>query len=504
MRWLRVSLVFIVLLLPAGAAGRPSSLALLVSELHAGVAPAVGELVRRGHRVGLVVVSRLPADAARADELTELLARRIADVPGSADAPETMPRTVLSAAADLPSAAIREARRAGWTRLLVVVAAVHDGRLVLSGELFATDHWLWGDGARPVGGVAGHVFAARRLDAELRTRLGLPRPAGKRVWRSSGLTIDGLKGLTGRVLALAVGDVDGDRDDELLLLTRGELLVMEAEPRPNELRTVARANLGDLPRAEVVSREPAGSLYLTDLSGDGQPELLLTTTDLRHGQVWTWGPGGLRVLPSTAASPLCDDTPADGTSAAFCGVPVGEIGSGQLAFQPLLRGRPTAAEEILLWHPGGSPDRLSEAALAASDGAWIRWVPGPGSESWRPLVATLDGRGTLRIYRDHPSPLPWCTLEGTGFAVALADLDDDGAPEVATAADGTASQADRLRIVRLRAEGQTATLWESAMAPIQALAAGDTDLDGRLELVAATWEPALDRSELLVVRWEVP
>ncbi|MGC4117089.1 MAG: hypothetical protein QM765_21515 [Myxococcales bacterium] len=104
----------------------------------------------------------------------------------------------------------------------------------------------------------------------------------------------------------------------------------------------------------------------------------------------------------------------------------------------------------------------------------------PGGPAF--VIANPDGAAVLLDADLKPAPLPG----QYGAALALGDLDSDGALEIV--ATGLARSDDRIRIVR---SGSSAPLFESEVVPANLVlaAAGDLDGCGRDEAVLAGWTP---------------
>jgi hypothetical protein len=113
-----------------------------------------------------------------------------------------------------------------------------------------------------------------------------------------------------------------------------------------------------------------------------------------------------------------------------------------------------------------------------------------------PLVATAiagsDGRLEVQVARSCSAQDVGCaaepvtlTLAGTGAAVALADVDHDGRPEVITTGDGAPGDADRVTVYTIDGAAARRIYQRPFTGGVVALAAGDADGDGGDEVFAA-------------------
>ncbi len=229
----------------------------------------------------------------------------------------------------------------------------------------------------------------------------------------------------GEVLAVACGDLDGDGGMELALVSRarvsiGKVVNGKFVPR----KSAAWSQLAS--RAPVPMREPIGGAAVVS---DGERARLLVGTTDRGGVALDASlslVGSLRGVPIAASEDACA-TPNAATSA-FEGDPVAcasDGGGGAVRFaSPAARCDAVAAFDVV--RPDGS---VRSAAIAREPG----------------------GRLDVRFGEATR------TIEGVGAQLALADLDQDGVPEIAASAaagedaivvrtwDGESEPRERLR-----------------------------------------------------------
>ena len=527
-----VAFAFALAALARPALARPSTLERLAVDFQADAAPALRALLARDHRVALAVDPSLPKEAASAAAFVDRLARRLAVLPPeSADAGEPERLTILSgegtaegegaAGGPVPrsrEAVVHAARREGWSRVLRVEVFVREGRLVLLGEILATDGLLWEPVLRPVAGITAHFYAADRLDAELRGLLGLPVSPLPTAWDARPLPVFDLPGgggaLPGHALALAVGDVDADGDDEILAVTRTALHVFRQAD--GVLRRaappVALAPLAGVSRAR--SRVPLGAIALLSFIGvgradEGGVDVVVTTSDLASSVVLSWRGDGLRPLPAgpDALGTACaaDGAGADRTALLLCGFPVGEGASGELLLRPLERGRATFRPLLDRWQAGAVAAPPATPVRGAGVAMLRRWLATAAEGAPLVIDARLSTAGLLRLDRaasTGEAPRPWQRVRGVGTAFALFDANDDGVAELAGSSSAPPGASDALTIWTFPEGAGPREVWRSApagLAPIEAIAAGDVDHDGTPDLIVATHAPHASDSHLLLV-----
>lgn len=306
--------------------------------------------------------------------------------------------------------------------------------------------------ARPAHADALAVWRRVQAAVERAVVERAPRPPVpvKVTWRERRI---GALDLGAALLAMAVADVDRDGRAELVALTTHEVIVLAVGA--SGLRQVGRAGVGGAPAAQR-PRDPVGALVIE--AGATETVVWARSSEAADAVRLAWrGKGGLVEIGRAAAYPLCRDLSAD-----------------------LVKGRNYFGAAQAVWAPGAMPMELP----AEFFGAVCRddLVDAAG----RPLaVAAVVGvdRALRVVCRGAAGACDGIErqVDGAGVATAIADVDNDGHPEVLSTRGG--APGDRDRVTVLGRDGKVFA--RDFQAGVVGLAAGDVDGDGDRDVVAA-------------------
>jgi hypothetical protein len=359
------------------------------------------------------------------DDLTELLVARLRAA------------GVRSAAAGQGDAAW--ARAAGFERLLRLDVEVAGGRLRASGSVTALTTSPWA----PASETRAHLFVETPLDAELRAYAPpIAAPPGR--WQARGVPVGDVD-----VLALDVGDTDGDGRAEVVGATAAEVVVWGWDgTRLVERRRLPMAGrpAAQRARAEVASVVVADGGLVAHASWFAE--------GMRRGRDGTTAPARGFAFPGVEAS--CELAPGvDWFTAAGCSA------------------------------GAGLPERFW-AAAGLRGGA-------------RATRAAVDVNGTLWVQLGPAiaAPMAPLSLRGVGAQLALAAL--DRGEFVVTSEPVQPGEADAVVVRALTAGLPVVYRADRLPGGVRALAAGDVDGDGHGEIVAAIRDRAARRTELWIV-----
>jgi hypothetical protein len=433
-----------LLLLLGAAPAQPTCLERVSSEV-------LSKLTQTGLEgpVGLVVDAKEPA-----------LARAAATVVCARLTRERFSCEVLeSAAADAPALATRR-ELASLVRLSL---SSDEATLFAKGDALETWKNFWAGSEPTRGPRAAALGVACELDAEVAAFLGVslattPPPAVPLELKLSSLTR-----WNQQPIALAAGDLDGDKRSELVVLL-GEELVVVLSPEGKQL---ARYDLSSAPAAQATPREPFGAVAVVQ----NPPRVVAWSGRRARAEVLSLN--GVTLKPAAAAQ---EWIPLDGLSA--------RLEPGLNRFLP----------EVLV---GGRGTRLPGGFQATSTRAGVTLLVWPD--------------GTATVTRQFP---PAGRIGDVGCGSALADVDHDGQPELLVSTARTAGDADELRLLPLfTAEGlatngqsirSTTPSWQATLkGRVIVMTGADLDGDGGEELVFGTWL-ADGAGELWVARRVVP
>jgi hypothetical protein len=310
----------------------------------------------------------------------------------------------------------------------------------------------------PAGGLA-ELFRelGATLDAVIAERVPRPPVPVQVSWRDRRIgSID----LGAPLLAVTAADLDRDGKAELVALTTREVVLLAVRERALVER--ARALLGGEP-APVRPRDPVGVLAV-DAAADGGAVLVARSSERADAVRFGWRKGRLVELERRAGFPLCG-----GSMELAPGRNYFTAASAQVGGERLLAPLPAEFFSALCTGPmvdarGG---RIVVAALVDLDRVLhVRCRTAAGREC---AAATVKGRD----------------YDGVGVAAEIADIDNDGVPEVLTTRGGAPGDRDRLSVFSLVA-GKVAKVYSKDFhAGVVGLGAGDLDGDGDLDVIVA-------------------
>lgn len=359
------------------------------------------------------------------------------------------------------AAAERSARERDLRTLIRVTLSAENTRLVARGDVLHTWVNFWA-GATPTrtGGPAAALAATVDADAAAMTLASAVVPNVTSAAAPLRLTLGLLARLPAPAAAIAIGDLDGDKRPEIVVLTDDELLAFSPDGR-----SLARYDLRSLPPASRPGREPFGALSIQ------AGKVVWLSGRRAHGEALAIAGG---VAKATG--------PAD--EAALDGVTV-RLVPGINAF---------AAEANWFGKPVALPAPLTATNTRAG------------------LTLFLFANGTGAITRGVP---PSTVFSQAPSAAVLADLDGDGIIELLSTSARFFPDSDEVRVLpaaaveaiaaRAGSLGEATPVWSGATprGRILAAAAGDLDGDGAEDVVLGAWLPD-GTGELWVAKRSAP
>jgi hypothetical protein len=332
-----------------------------------------------------------------------------------------------------------------------VQAEIARGQLRVTADVYRATRSVWERAREPVPAPTAHAHAAGRIDGEVRSFLAPVTLVGARIDRAMVEEKE--------IVALACGDIDDDGAIEIVTLSRRRIAVGRA--RSGRFVTLRSALLRDFSGiAPTPLREPLGGVALVP-SRRGPPRLDVGISDRARGSRLD---GELRLLGAINGVPFATSQ-----------------GDACLRFQ-------------------GSPLATTVAKCADSDTAAVPFeIDGPLDAAAGATFVTADGVArTVDATRDPRTGEVTLhalgrtsSLSHAGAQMALADLDQDGAPEVISTLDVLPKPAgdvdDALVITTLEQDG---SLREKSRTPVatgvRAVAACPPEGGGSASVVLAT------------------
>jgi hypothetical protein len=431
------------------------------AEERAGLGADVVSALAKVPRGALVVFAPLQSDieTSRGEELARLVAYSVsARLEGS-----TVHTTPLSKSAGAAAAV----RFGAW---VWVQSEVRKGELRLTVDAYPVVKNSWERLRQAVHAPVAHGFAARPIDAEIRSffpPILLEQAKVTRVAHDEG-----------EILAIACGDLDGDGGLEVALATAQRITVGRFRKEAFVVeQSVPWSGLGK--RAAVSLREPLVNLvFMHDTSNTSF--LLAGSTNF----------GGARLGPSFQHfGPEMRGVPFLLGSDVRCATALPESGAldgifGECA-SPEPRSGTQAKEATQASQPNHgeakreAPDLWAPPAAYFDAFAALDLIQRDGTHS--AVVAAREPNGRLRLRRGATAQV----VEQMGAQLALGDLDLDGTPEIVTSLNVTNDADDAILVLSWAPSGMRQRARIAAPGGVRALAVCPPEEGARPAWVAA-------------------
>lgn len=291
-------------------------------------------------------------------------------------------------------------------------------------------------------------------------------------WRARRMgTVD----LQAPLLAVAGADLDGDGTSEIVALTtRDVLLLRRVDSRRVDI--VARVAMPSAPPS-VRPRDPVGQLAIEARAGG--PVVLARSSGSARGIVVALREGKLVETGTFDGFPLCDR----GTAL-------------------LEGGRNYFAHARIVWREPTRAPTISSDFYAARCHKGMVDTNGRALESLG--VLATDGTLSLRFERQcresdaacRENPVFETSLDGVGVAFAVADVDNDGLPEVIASDDRPPGDPDRVSVYTPRGSRWQRVFEHGFSGGAAGIATGDFDGDGTVDVATAVRLVGSDRVDL--------
>lgn len=340
-------------------------------------------------------------------------------------------------------AAERTAREKDLRSLVRVTLTAENTRIVARGDVLHTWVNFWAGSAPTRSGAATALAATVDADLQAMT-LASVTPSTIPSAAPLKLALGVLAKLSAPPAAIAVGDLDGDKRAEIVVLTDDELLVLSSEGR-----VVARSDLRGMAASTRPTRESFGAVAL-------QAGRVAWLSGRRaHGELLSFAAGTLRTTGST------DELALDGVTVRL--VP------GLNAF---------AAEAGWFGKPVTLPAPLTTTSSRGG------------------VSLFLFANGTGAVTRGVP---PTSVFSSAPSAAVIADVDGDGIVELVATSARYFPEGDEVKVIPIVAveaigarggaltEGAPVWSGSTPRGRVLSSAAGDLDGDGAEEVVLGSW-----------------
>jgi hypothetical protein len=262
------------------------------------------------------------------------------------------------------------------------------------------------------------------------------------------------------LLAVVAVDLERDGRVELAVLTTREVVLLA--PSGKAMRELGRAALPGEPAA-IRPRDPVGTLAIDARAAD--VEILARSSERAEGVALAWREGGLRESRRVPGYPLCPELRAD-----------------------LAPGRNYFEAGTVRWDQGAMAAFEAPASFfSAICRADLR--DAAGRAMW--VTAVVDSERVARLrcvaaQGECPAgPVGDGEYAGVGTAIEVADIDNDGVPEVLTTRGGAPGERDRVSVYSRRGDRTDRIYAKEFRAGVVGLVAGDLDGDGDRDVLVA-------------------
>lgn len=297
----------------------------------------------------------------------------------------------------------------------------------------------------------------QELDSIAEEKRVVPPVARKVRWRPSRIWSGEL---AGELVDITAGDLDDDGSSEIYALTTENIVVFSRSRGLFDVR--ARHDLPGTP-ARIRSREPIGSITVGQ--SEGLSTLRARTSEQEQGGTYQLVDNALQLVSEFIGYPLCRNS--------------------SIAASP---GRNFFLGSSVQWHAGHDAKLgdllLGGAVLSARCSRDTVDATGHALD----LLSEVSVTGNLRVQcRGDEQQCQLQTREylNVGYAHLVADVDNDGVPEVVTTSTSLPGERDQILVRSQSAQGERVLFDRSFTGGIVAITAGDFEGDDSLGVVIA-------------------